>query len=73
MYAEGGLLVQRFDYDHLEGLYGRVIDVSPNGRNFIFQGNDEKIVHILVLKFDTCNHEFFWHFLKTIDLEQNIN
>ena len=68
VYSEGGLLYNRVDYqEKVTKLYGAPIEVSNDGRNFIFQKGDEKeVIHILRLELD----EF--KFIKTINIFESM-
>lgn len=42
IYSEGGLLYDRFDYNHLAARVGIPIGVSSNGKVFLFQNPKQK-------------------------------
>ena len=63
IYSEGGLLCNRVDYSSLVGRFGVPIEVSNDGRNFIFCAPDKKsILHVLRLEISG------FIFVKTIDV-----
>jgi hypothetical protein len=63
VYSEGGLLSKRVDYNKIVKEHGDPLEVSNDGRNFIFRSIKEKtVIHIYRVEVD----EF--KFIKTIDI-----
>ena len=63
VYSEGGLLFNRVDYSREVNRYGVPIEVSNDGRNYIFQLPDKKDT-INILRLDMKEFKF----VKTIDI-----
>lgn len=47
VYSEGGLLVQRYEFDHITEKFGKPIAVSANGKVFLLQNDCKKRVTVL--------------------------
>lgn len=80
IYSEGGLLYDRFDYNHLAAKIGKPISVSSNGKVFLFQDPKKKRrVYVCELIMADNDKEdkiynkkkvFKMEFVKKIDVQQ---
>lgn len=67
LYSEGGLLQHRVNFEAVTKVYGKPVQVSPNGKIFLFKKDGApSVIHIFALTFE----EFV--FIKTIDLQERI-
>lgn len=68
IYSETGILLHRVDYSEQVDEYGVPIQVSQNGKFFLFQKKEMTgVVHILILTTEGLS------FFKTIDVKESID
>jgi hypothetical protein len=67
VYSERGILINSVDYSIESNKYGDIVQVSNNGRNFIFaKPDDPSVIHILTMTQQGLK------FVKTIKIRNRI-
>lgn len=69
VYSEGGLLVQRSGFENIVKKFGNPIQVSANGKVFLFQKPELK-KKVTVLEMIENKRKIEWKFIKQVDVQK---